>query len=130
MRNIERRGQSVTEYAIVFAVVAAAVIGMQVFLKRGLQAKEKSVTDYYSKVNNKPFANSTLNVGTLVQYEPYYADSQSNVLQDSREHEKRLVGGQINRTAVHSNVARTAGHTAQGDAASLVKDDNWNQFAP
>jgi len=40
-----REGQAFVEYAILFAVVAAALLGMQLYAKRGIQASIRMVTD-------------------------------------------------------------------------------------
>ena len=45
MLSIHSRGQSVTEYLLVFGVVAAAITGMMVYAKRGLQAGLKAAAD-------------------------------------------------------------------------------------
>ena len=45
-----QRGQSILEYLLVFAVVSAAVYGMQVYAKRGVQAIVKTAADQMSPV--------------------------------------------------------------------------------
>jgi len=40
-----RRGQSTLEYAIIIAVVVAALLAMQIYVKRGVQGKLRSSTD-------------------------------------------------------------------------------------
>ncbi len=40
-----RRGQSISEYMLVFGLVAIALISMQVYMKRGIQAVVKVATD-------------------------------------------------------------------------------------
>lgn len=40
-----KRGQSTVEYAVVFAVVAAALLAMQVYIKRGAQGRLKDASD-------------------------------------------------------------------------------------
>ncbi len=40
-----KKGQSTLEYAIIIAVVAAALLAMQVYIKRGIQGKLRSSTD-------------------------------------------------------------------------------------
>lgn len=41
-------GQAITEYAILIGVVVAALLGMQVYAKRGLQAGIKATADHLS----------------------------------------------------------------------------------
>jgi len=41
-------GQSATEYAVLLALVAAALIAMQVYLKRGIQGRVKDLADQIS----------------------------------------------------------------------------------
>jgi len=40
-------GQSIAEYSILFAVVTAALLAMQVYMKRGIQAAVKHSTDQF-----------------------------------------------------------------------------------
>ncbi len=40
-----RQGQSVLEYAILMVIVIAALLSLQVYIKRGLQGRLKSSTD-------------------------------------------------------------------------------------
>jgi hypothetical protein len=64
MLRRKRTGQSTAEYAIVIGLVIAAVVAMQIYVKRGIQAKIKGVVDYQP---NAMF--------TTTQYEPDYASS-------------------------------------------------------
>ena len=45
-RQHRQAGQSTAEYAIVLGVVITALVGMQLYIKRGLNAKVKNVTDH------------------------------------------------------------------------------------
>lgn len=120
---IRRRGQSLTEYAIVFSVVAAAVVGMQIFLKRGLQAKQQGVTQYFTSVTGDPLGVKQ-DIGTKTQYEPYYAESKYGVTQDRKAQEDVLIGGKVDRTAVNESTKRaTGGFTKTGTI--LTEDDLW-----
>jgi Flp pilus assembly pilin Flp len=40
-----KKGQSTLEYAIIIAVVVAALLAMQIYVKRGVQGKLRSSTD-------------------------------------------------------------------------------------
>ncbi|MDO8489128.1 MAG: hypothetical protein Q7S42_03345 [Candidatus Omnitrophota bacterium] len=47
MRGIEfSRGQSLVDLAIIIGVVGLVFIGMQTYIKRGIQGKVKDLTDY------------------------------------------------------------------------------------
>ena len=65
-RKWKRVGQSTAEYAVLFAIIVGAVVAMQIFVKRAVQAKQKDGLMFYLKKG--------LNVpnGTKLQYEPYY----------------------------------------------------------
>ena len=45
-----RHGQTLLEYLLLFAVISAAMLGMQVYAKRGIQAVVKTAVDEMSPV--------------------------------------------------------------------------------
>ncbi len=47
-----RRGQSITEYAILLGTVSVAMLSMNLFLKRGIQAAVKNAADGLSPYSN------------------------------------------------------------------------------
>ena len=53
-KKLLKKAQSVSEFAIVLAVVAAALIGMQVYLKRGVQGRIKDLADQISDTHYEP----------------------------------------------------------------------------
>ena len=130
MLNRTRRAQSLTEYAIVFSIVAAAVIGMQIFVKRGIQAKQHDVTNYFTGVTGDSLGNeSTRVLDTAIQYEPYYAQSDYTVEQARKDQEALASGGVWSRTGVEEKTIRAAdGFTRQ--AVDFTKDDAWEGSAP
>lgn len=82
IRLNRRRAQSTGEYAILIGLVIAAVIGMQVFVKRGLQAKTKNVVEYFAdNATTTGTGSATLTKDT--QYEPYYLDDTQNIVERS-----------------------------------------------
>ena len=125
MRILRKRGQSVTEYAIVFSVVAAAIIGMQIYLRRGLQAKQRDATAYLTNVAGNPGGLGAAVLATTGQYEPYYNASTYSTAQDATHVEKMTAGGQIARTAIDEKAVRTGSGTT-GAAASMNQDDAWD----
>ena len=121
MNYRNRRGQSVSEYAIVFAVVAAAVVGMQLYLKRGLQAKEKDISDYYTTATGDALGIG--NIGQTHQYEPpYTAAGAYTTNTNNNQTEAMTAGGKLARTGINDTTTRT-GNATQG--VDLTADDNW-----
>jgi len=49
---IKKRGQTVQEYVVLLAVVAAAFIAMQVYVRRGVQGRLK---DMANQINSKQY---------------------------------------------------------------------------
>ena len=82
LRKLRNRikGQSTAEYAILIALVVAAIIAMQTYAKRALQAKVRDAVVYMK--------DQTVALGNSIQYEPYYLSSEFNVVRDQE-------GGQV-----------------------------------
>ena len=90
MFRITRKGQSTAEYAIVIGLVIAAIVAMQVYVKRGLQGKVKDAVDYK--------ASGDTVTGTTSQYEPYYASSSMESSRKATEKAEVSKGGGVIRT--------------------------------
>ena len=57
-------GQSTVEYALLLAIVASAIIGMQIYLKRGIQGRIRDLADQISATQyeqGRTFSNSITN---------------------------------------------------------------------
>lgn len=112
-----KRGQSTAEYAILIGVVIAAVVGMQVYVKRGLQGKVKDVTD------NVGFGLRDAGYTALTsQYEPYYAKSDFTVSQGRTETTDVQAGYKVKRTVDRDETLRTGSSSQEVD---LAADDSW-----
>ena len=98
MLRLMRKGQSTAEYAIVIGLVIAAVVAMQVYVKRSLQAKVKDAVDY-----NDPAATML----TTSQYEPYYSESSIDSTRAVVSKENTVVGGGVTRTLTKDEASRT-----------------------
>ena len=72
------KGQSTAEYAILIALVVAAVIAMQTFAKRALQARIKGAAEYLRDETSD-------NLGLELQYEPYYLSSTFDIDRDQEQ---------------------------------------------
>lgn len=83
-----KKAQNVAEYAILIALVVGAIIAIQTFAKRALQARVRDASQFM--VDNTNFggnwSNTTYRSG---QYEPYYAESQST----ATKYEQEVKGG-------------------------------------
>ena len=111
MRN--RNGQSTAEYAIVISVVVAAVIGMQLYVKRGLNAKIKTAADALGSVNGAIGNSGGPNLGVMNQYEPYYTESNYTTEQNSSTNETMALGGRFGKNNINENTTRR-GNQNQG----------------
>ena len=69
-----KKAQQTAEYALLIALVVAAVIAMQTYAQRAIQARIKAAADYMT-------TNDGL-IGTINQYEPYYLESMYEVGRD------------------------------------------------
>ena len=104
LRKLRNRikGQSTAEYAILIALVVAAVIAMQTYAKRALQAKVRDAALYMT--------DQTSNLGNSIQYEPYYLTTNFEVTREQRTNmiltNEVTAGIRQNSTA---NVAREGG---------------------
>ena len=78
MRRLKLLGQSLTELALLIATVTAAILGMQLYVQRALQARYKGGMDYF-------FNDVQQRTGVSMdrQYQPYYWQSKRSVATSS-----------------------------------------------
>lgn len=76
MRNLKACGQSLGELALCLAVIAAALAGLQIYLQRGLQARNRDGVKYlFSEIEKGTGAAE----GSIPwQYNPYYRTAYTN----------------------------------------------------
>jgi Flp pilus assembly pilin Flp len=101
LRNFlkNKKAQNTAEYALLIALVVAAVIAMQTYVQRRLQAGIHDASIYMANATTC----STLGLYGNTQYEPYYMQSNYDVNTQSVEYERQgqgLVGqdSESNRT--------------------------------
>lgn len=123
-----QRGQSTAEYAILIAVVIAAVVGMQLYVKRGMQAKFKGVSDAYTQVGGD-IGGVAGNQGVTIditksQYEPYYtaAGALTSTTTNS-EQSTMAAGGTLTKSSIDNTTTRTGN---QNQGVNNTDDNNWN----
>ena len=95
-----KKAQQTAEYALLISLVIAAVVAMQTYAQRSLQARIKSAGNY--------LATKTSKLGdTTEQYEPYYLDQAYDVTRDDITTEKH--SDKTISTDQVSNTKRKAG---------------------
>jgi hypothetical protein len=72
---VKSKGQNIAEYSILIALVIAAAVAMNTYVKRGLQARVHDAVKYVG--TGKTVGDSALTFSGD-QYEPYYVDSNAN----------------------------------------------------
>ncbi len=88
---LNRRGQNTAEYAILIALVVAAAVAMQTYVKRSVQGGVKYTVDKLQRVDGEKKG--------LQQYEPDYLSSQYTSTQKAyQESEETKSGGGTERT--------------------------------
>jgi Flp pilus assembly pilin Flp len=110
LRNFlkNRKAQNTAEYALLIALVVAGVIAMQTYAQRALQARIHDASIYME--------NSTSNIGSSTQYEPYYMQSNYTVTSDSTDN-KRL-GNALDAYDSSSGRSRTGFENSNYNATS------------
>ncbi|MFZ5800498.1 MAG: hypothetical protein ACOY3D_03850 [Candidatus Omnitrophota bacterium] len=76
--------QSLAEYVLIVALVISAVIAMQVYVQRGLQARYRDASRMLIDKMRDSGADADY------QYEPYYVNSEFTVEQDSSRQENLM----------------------------------------
>lgn len=103
---LNRKGQNVAEYSILIALVIAAAIAMQTYVKRGIQGRVADAVDHAPATDNiagRPITFSTK------QYEPYYLDSSADVASTRNLSENLGQRGQTARTGITERTTKAAG---------------------
>ena len=93
-----RKGQSTAEYAIVIGLVIAAAVGMQIYVKRGIQGKVKDATDFTDEAAKDMLITK--------QYEPYYSQSDLNSTRAETSSQNTATGGKVTRTLTKDEASR------------------------
>jgi hypothetical protein len=103
---LKRKGQNIAEYSILIALIIAAAVAMQVYVKRGMQGRIADAVDYNPTVS--PDQYTTYNWETK-QYEPYYLDANAVVSSDRTYQETLGNRGQTQRAGLDEETRREVG---------------------
>ncbi len=99
-----RKGQNTAEYAILIGVIVAAAIAMQIYIRRGMQARVRDAVDYTRTGSNNELSNF---FSSDKQYEPYYLSSNMTTSQSGMVGEALQQGGGVVRDSISDSTART-----------------------
>jgi len=83
-----KKAQQTAEYAILIALVVGAVIAMQTYAQRTIQARIRGASQYLASGRTE----STGVLGSELQYEPYYIESEYDVTRDEATNEIQDIG--------------------------------------
>ena len=134
-----RRGMHTAEYAICFGLVIAAVVGMQTYVKRALQARIKTATDAVAAATKdktiveiaqgQGLPPEPLTMTGLLQYEPYYEDAtntskRANLTQETHDKTKALTTTERKEQSRQTRVAGS--EQKEAGAGALDQNDDWN----
>lgn len=101
------------------ALIAAAIIGMQAYLKRGLQARYKSIVDAAADAFTHTGEDGAITA--LRQYEPYYGSSVST---STARQDTNFIQAAHQITAVVNDTSTRSGQQSVGH--NFGEDDGWN----
>lgn len=77
-----------SEYVLLLALLVTAFLGIQIYVRRGLQGRVRNAADFLVTA-----ANQALGRNFLGQYEPEYRSHTRDIIQRSSMVEKMFLGG-------------------------------------
>ncbi len=83
-----KKAQGITEYAILLALAVSVIVGMQVYVRRGLQGRLRESSDFLAATMDQGAGPSCNN-----QYEPYYRDIDKEISQESSLRQRLFEAG-------------------------------------
>lgn len=107
-----KRGQNTAEYAILIGVIVAAAIAMQIYIRRGMQARVKDAVDFTTTAvdaSGKIFFNQQLK-----QYEPYYMNTDFTTTQNGTTSQQFQPGGGVLKNTT-SDITQRTGNQIYGN---------------
>lgn len=94
-----KKAQNTAEYAIVIGLVVAVAIGMQTYIKRGLQGR---IADAVNHVGAGADVGGTDLTFSGQQFEPTFRDSSYDTTTDASETMNTALGGAVTKTVDQS----------------------------
>ena len=97
-----KKAQNTAEYALLIALVVAAIIAMQTYAQRALQARIRDASTYLTNLTT-----TGATIGNTAQYEPYYLESSYEVTSTDTDTQTLLCA--TTKQEILSNRSRAAG---------------------
>jgi Flp pilus assembly pilin Flp len=115
-----RKAQNTAEYAILIALVVGAIIAMQSYVQRGLQARTRGTTLYMTNemVTAMKAVDSSAVISGVNQYNPYYTDS----VQETTRNFEEGTEASPNFVGVRSNTNKTRAASDNPNAPTVGYD--------
>lgn len=101
-----KKAQQTAEYAILIALVVGAVIAMQTYAQRTIQARIRGAAKYMA---NNPGGVGNGILGTELQYVPYYLDEQYTVTRDDTTDQTLIPSKNISTVSSEEKKTRASG---------------------
>lgn len=100
-RLFRKKGQSTAEYAILIGIVIAAAVGIQTYVKRGIQAKFKDTVDNFVVKSSGGTADTKVLNEMQFEHEDYKAKSTQTITEAS-SYDKLNKDGTFNRLSTET----------------------------
>jgi len=113
---LNRKGQNIAEYSILIALVIAAAVAMQVYVRRGIQGRMADAVDHAPDTDL--VAGQAISF-TTKQYEPYYTDSSGDIVSNRNLQENIAQRGQTQRAGINETTIRRTG---------AYEESQWQDF--
>lgn len=101
-----KKAQQTAEYALLISLVVAAIIAMQTYAQRTIQARVRDASVYLTS--------STNTLGSTKQYEPYYLETSYETLRDETTEQVQLKGSRADGSDATFNTLEDSKRTRQG----------------
>ncbi|MGE5309364.1 MAG: hypothetical protein ACM3OC_09785 [Deltaproteobacteria bacterium] len=111
---MNRKGQNIAEYSILIALVVAAAVAMQIYVKRGMQGRVKEAVEHRGLSGGAPIGETQFSWKTD-QYEPEYQRSAADVSSDRGVNEVVGANGAIQHNGLTETTTRKTGSYEQSD---------------
>ncbi|OPX29618.1 MAG: hypothetical protein B1H08_03505 [Candidatus Omnitrophica bacterium 4484_171] len=106
---MDRKTQSISEYAILAGLVISAFLSMRTLIKRGYQARLKGASDFATDI-----------AGVPRQYEPYYLLENAETAANQESQERHSPGG-----IQYTSSASTTTNSQRITGIDSTQDDGW-----